>query len=194
MNNILTWHPPSSSGAFQRQLPDGRIFSDRITVKPTFSFQFVELEYVEQAAVYTVDKKPMTASQQAEVYNAIQAVQPPLEWFRALKMAEIMEAYHGAVAAISGNSLDVFEIASWGTQEAQARAVLANATAGAPMLDAMRAPRGKGETKEQLAAKIVAAADAYAAAYAPILGRKQAKLDALAAATTQAEIDAVKWA
>lgn len=191
--NILIWTAAEGKGPFQRRLPDGRIFSDLMTAKPVFSFPFVNLRYIEQANEYTIDGRKMTAAEQAEVYNTIQAVEPPLGWFKAMKQAEIMGAYQQAVAAIAGDTIDAYEIASWGTQEAQARAVLANAAASAPLLDSMRVARGKGETKEQLATKVVTAADAYAAAYAPVLGKKQAKLDALAAAATQAEVDAVVW-
>src|SRR5512139_265244 len=160
--NILIWSATEGRGPFQRQLPGGRIFSDLLTVKPTFSFSFVNLRYIEQANEYTIDGRKMTAAEQAEVYDAIQAVQIPLGWFKAMKQAEIMGAYQQAVTAIAGDSIDAFEIASWGTQEAQARKVLADAAAAAPIIDTLRVARGKGETKVDLSTKVVAAADAYA--------------------------------
>lgn len=191
--NILVWNSASGNGPFQRRLPDGRIFSDLLTTKPIFSFNFVELRYIEQANEYTIDGRKMTAAEQAEVYNTIQSVEPPLEWSRAQKYTEIMHAYDRDVVAILQRPADPFEMASWRKQEEEARTYLANATTPTPVIDGLRAARAKGEDQATLAGKIVARADAFAAAYSPILGKKQACLDALALATTQAEVDAIVW-
>lgn len=193
MINMLTWHPQSNSGAFQRVLPDGRIFSDTVTAPPTFSFSFNSLEYVEQAEVYKIDSRKMSAAEQAEVYAAIQAVEPPLAWHKAMKMSEIMAAYRDMVGDITGDVLDPYEMASWRKQEEQARAYLANSSAAVPMIDALRAGRAKGEDRATLAQKIVAAADAYEAVFSGVLGRKQGLIDVLAAAQTPAEVSAINW-
>ena len=190
--NIITWHAPSSSGAFQRLLPDGRLFSDRLTTKPVFSFSFGSMEYVEQADRFTIDNVPMTAAQRAEALAAINAVNPPVDWYRAAKAAELDQAYRATVAAIAG-WVDVAEMASWQKQEAEARAVLASPGNAAPFIEGLRGTRGKGESKVQLAQKIVDKADAFATAYAPVLGRRHARMDALDAAQTVEGINAIVW-
>lgn len=191
--NILVWNSPSGNGPFQRRLPDGRIFSDLLTTKPIFSFNFVDLRYIEQANEYTIDGRKMTAAEQAEVYNTIQSVEPPLEWSRAQKYTEIMQAYDRDVTAILQRPADPFEMASWRKQEEEARSYLANATAPTPVIDGLRGSRAKGEDRATLAQKIVVNADAFATAYSPVLGRKQARLDALAAAQSPAEVEAIVW-
>jgi hypothetical protein len=191
--NILIWTAAEGQGPFQRRLPDGRIFSDLMTAKPVFSFPFVNLRYIEQANEYTIDGRKMTAAEQAEVYNTIQAVEPPLEWLKSMKLAEIMGAYERDVAAILQRPADPFEMASWRKQEEEARAYLANAAAPTPVIDGLRAARAKGEDRATLAQKIVARADAFAASYSPTLGKKQAYLDAIDVATTHAAVDAIVW-
>jgi Xaa-Pro aminopeptidase len=189
--NMLTWW--GTEGAANRLLSDGSVYGTSLATKPAFTFSYSTLRYSDRASEYVVDGKPMTAAQQAEVLVAIQNIEPPLDWLRSMKQAEIMAAYQRAAAALVQEPIDAFEMASWGTQEAQARAVLANAAASAPMIESLRIARGKGETAVQLAQKVVFAAEAYAAAYTPILGKRQAAIAAIAAATTSAEIDAVTW-
>lgn len=189
--NMLTWW--GTSGAASRVLPSGDVYSTPLATKPAFSFAYSALRYSERGNDYFVDGKPMTADQQAEVRAVIQAIQPPLDWLRAQKYTEIMQAYERDVAAILQRPADPFEMASWRKQEEEARAYLANAAAATPVIDGLRAARAKGEDRATLAQKIVTRADAFASAYSPILGKKQACLDALDVATMQAAVDAIVW-
>ena len=77
--NILTWHSPSQDGAYQRETVDGT-FSDFITVKPTFSFEFTDMSYNDLVSTYTIDNVPMTDTQKAEVLTSIEQVEPPIPW------------------------------------------------------------------------------------------------------------------
>lgn len=61
---------------------------------------------------------------------------------------------------------------SWGKQEAEARAVLANASSATPLLSAIADARGIDLMV--LAGRVVAKADAFAAAAGAIIGRRQA--------------------
>jgi len=63
------------------------------------------------------------------------------------------------------------EVLTWDKQEAEARA------GGGPLIDALAAARGID--KQELIARIIAKADAYATAVGEILGRRQAEEDAL---------------
>ena len=63
--NILTWHAPSNNGAFQKVTEFG-IFSDLITVKPVFSFDFTSMSYNETNGDFNIDGTAMTDEQIAE--------------------------------------------------------------------------------------------------------------------------------
>ena len=85
MNRILTWHSPSNSGAVQVDTMYGYIFSDRIDLKPIFSFTFTDLYYNENDGRYTVDDTYMTEEQKAEISNALNLIEPPIEWVKQIK-------------------------------------------------------------------------------------------------------------
>jgi hypothetical protein len=106
------------------------------------------------------------------------------------KLADVTATYNASITALAGDT-DKFELASWAKQEAQARAYVADNTIATPVLSEMVIARGFGETVADLANKIIAAADAYATAYATILGTYQAKKKAISAATTVTEVQAL---
>ena len=85
MNRILTWHSPSNSGAVQVDTAYGHIFSDMIDLKPILSFSFTDLYYNENDGRYTVDDTYMTEEQKAEIVNALNLIEPPLEWVKWVK-------------------------------------------------------------------------------------------------------------
>ena len=68
--NIMTWHQPSNNGAFQKNTEYG-IFSDLLTVKPTFSFEYTSFNYIEQTNQFNIDGVDMTSEQKTEVLMAI---------------------------------------------------------------------------------------------------------------------------
>lgn len=65
------------------------------------------------------------------------------------------------------------EMDSWVKQEQEARAFVKTATAATPLLDSLLLSRNQGETKTDLASKIIAAADAYAVKAGEIVGKYQ---------------------
>lgn len=79
-----------------------------------------------------------------------------------------------AVTILTGNVPKV-ESDSWPKQEIEAR----DLTKQTLLIDQLIIDRGLGETREQLATKIIVNADAYAPAYAKALGTYQARLKAL---------------
>lgn len=187
MINILTWHAPSNNGAFQKSAELG-IFSDMLTVKPTFSFAFTSMNYVEQSNTFDIDGNPMTAAQKAEVLAKINATVAPLEWYRNVKQGQFSGAYQAAIKAMAGNT-DSAEMASWTKQEAEARAWVADNNTVTPLIDNLLIGRSiVGETKESLVNTIIAKADGYAQGYALVLGMYHAKQKQLEACTTVAEI------
>lgn len=88
------------------------------------------------------------------------------------------------------------EVQSWGKQEQEARALLADAMAATPLLSAIAAARGV--PLPLLAEKVVDKSDAYAAYTGALIGTRQALEDRLAAIDLTApdalaQIDAVQW-
>jgi hypothetical protein len=189
MTNILTWHTPSSNGAFQKTNELG-IFSDMLVVKPTFSFSFTSMNYIEQNGTFDIDGVQMTDAQKAEVLGAINSISAPLEWYRSVKQRQHSDAYQAAIKAIAGNT-DSAEMTSWAKQEAEARAYIADTKTLTPILAVLVTARGMNETVADLSAKIIAKADQYATAYASILGVYQAKQKQLEIAATVEQVIAI---
>jgi hypothetical protein len=71
------------------------------------------------------------------------------------------------------------EVASWTKQEAEARDFVKSSTSTTPLIDALVLSRGKGESRSDLAAKIIASADVYAVKSGEIIGKAQAKRKAV---------------
>ena len=84
---------------------------------------------------------------------------------------QALSEYESAIEAMIGKVPNT-ELSSWAKQETEAR----NLDKPTPMIDQLCISRGLGETREELAAKIIANADAYAVGYAQVLGEYQAKL------------------
>lgn len=190
--NILTWLDTLGNGAFQKPIDATSIFSDKIEVKPTFSFQFTNLQFIEQNNTYKIDGVEMTAEQKTEVTNYIDSVMPPFAWYVAQKEHLINGKHSEAVRDVIG-FVPNEELASWPKQEEQARALLVDSTVSTPMIDGLIFARGLGETREGFATLVVQNADAYASAYASILGNYQAKMKLLNAATSVTQVNAITW-
>lgn len=104
------------------------------------------------------------------------------------KSAEIAADFAAACDAIrAGYAPD--EIQSWPQQQAQAEAYAADNNAVVPLLTAMA--KARGVAVDVLASRIIANAATYSAAYGQALGIKQARQDALDAALTIAQIEAI---
>ncbi len=106
------------------------------------------------------------------------------------KIAEIDAAYNAAIAVISASYPET-ERNSWAKQEAEARAWTANNTAATPLLSAIATARGS--TLADIAARVITNADAYAVYAGGVIGKRQAKMISIAAATTLTELEAITW-
>ena len=81
------------------------------------------------------------------------------------------------------------ELTTFDKQESEARAYLAEATASTPLLSALAAARGI--ELADLVQRVIAKADAFAAASGTIIGRRQALEDRLDAAQTLEDVQAI---
>ena len=81
------------------------------------------------------------------------------------------------------------ETSTWTKQESEARAYQVNNAAPAPLITALATNRGIAIA--ELVTRIIAKADAYATAVGQLLGVQQKQEDAIAAATTLDELNAI---
>jgi len=145
---------------------------------------FVTTQYIDGTVEITewnlVDPEPTQAELDAAHFE--------LTKLRQLKL--INNTCDTALAAITAG-YPAGELASWDKQEAEARAYLADTNATVPFIATMATARGVDVA--DLANRIVTKADAFAGYSAGVIGTRQALEDALEAATTVAEVEAVVW-
>lgn len=118
---------------------------------------------------------------------------PTVTKLKELKRKEINRAFENSMLQIVG-SIPTDEVSSWGKQEAEARAYLANNTALTPLIDAMASARSV--PKAELVSRIIAKADLFAHVSGTFIGRRQGledDLDALPEDTTPEAIAAISW-
>lgn len=115
---------------------------------------------------------------------------PTLAESKTTKLAQIKAQYESAIKEMVGD-IDNTEMASWTKQEAEARAWMADNNAVTTIVDNLLIGRNMGESKAEIATKIITKADGYAVAYAQVLGMYHAKQKALEACTTVEEVIAL---
>lgn len=118
---------------------------------------------------------------------------PSIAALRTAQADLINAACESAIAAIRAGYPEG-EVLSWPKQEAEARAFVADANAPTPLLDALATARELN--KAELAARVIAKADAFAALSGQLIGRRQRlidQLDALGEDATAEQVAAVVW-
>lgn len=113
---------------------------------------------------------------------------PPLAAAQAAARARVV-AYADAITARVTARYPAVVVASWTAREAEARTILAGAADPTPILDGLAADWS--EPREQVAAAVVAKADAYRAILRAVERVYTATLVAIAAAPDVAALDAV---
>jgi len=116
---------------------------------------------------------------------------PTLDEVKVSKLNEVTTAFDSATKQIA----DVLphEMATWRTQEDEARAYVADNTVTTPMLSELIIARAMGETVADLAGKVIANADAYRTAYTPLLGKYQSLTNQVNLAATIDEVNLIAW-
>lgn len=112
---------------------------------------------------------------------------PSLADLKAAKKIEVNKECDLRMNALVA-SYPAQEVATFAKQETEARAFLANSAASTPLIDALAANRGV--PKAELAARIVAKADAFAAYAGRVIGYRQ-KLEDQIDAATEATLGAI---
>lgn len=115
---------------------------------------------------------------------------PTLNQVKTIKLAGLSAACSQRMDAIKAG-YPAEEVQSWDKQESEARAYTANSSAATPLLSALATARGI--TLADLASRVIAKADQFAAASGAIIGKRQHYEDQVMAATDAATVDAIVW-
>ncbi len=112
-----------------------------------------------------------------------------VEALRARKLHSARQRCDSAMTELE-NGYPQSEIKSWAKQEAEALAIMGQSGAPTPLLAAIAAERGIA--LDDLAARVLAKVGVFASAAGQIIGQRQAAEDAIMAATTAAELEAIE--
>jgi hypothetical protein len=118
---------------------------------------------------------------------------PSVDEMKMAALARINAAYQAAINVMSAD-YPAGEVGSWAKQEAEANAWLLNANAATPWLD--NAAAGRGMSRAELAARIIANAALFATAHGQLTGKRQKLRDQVAELgghATQEQLDAIQW-
>lgn len=107
---------------------------------------------------------------------------------KAIKLDEINAKCEDALRALHAGYPDG-ERATFDQQIGEAKAFLDNDKASCPMLTALS--KARGLSMGELARRVLAHAEAFSVAAGTIMGRRQGYADALHAATTEADVNAI---
>lgn len=116
--------------------------------------------------------------------------EPTLDDLKRRQRGQINNAYRESLRDILDDYPDV-ERESWGKQEAEARAMLADDTATTPYLDTLAAERET--TREDMAQRIVKKADAWAQLSASATGKRHRLMAQVEAAESADDLDSIEW-
>jgi hypothetical protein len=114
----------------------------------------------------------------------------PLADVKSAKLAQLSSECSMRMDAIKAG-YPAEEVQSWDKQESEARAYTVSSSAATPLLSALAAARGI--TLADLAARVIAKADQFAAASGAIIGKRQHYEDQVTAATDAATVEAIVW-
>lgn len=111
-----------------------------------------------------------------------------LDHAKTIKMQEINDGYERAIAALTPTYPDT-ERLTFDKQEAEARALAANADAETPLLTALAA--GRNMDKAELARRVIAKADTFAVSSGYLTGQRQRMEDLLDEAQSLVDVQGI---
>lgn len=138
-----------------------------------------EVPACDPAHVHLLGKVPYPAAEQAQLAAA-----------KLAKLQQVNAACDAAVFALTATYPQA-EIQSWPQQVKEVDAFVADSSTPVPLLAMIAAQRGL-EVNE-LVQRVLAKVSAYAQASGYLIGRRQALEDAIDAAASIAELEAVEW-
>ena len=116
------------------------------------------------------------------------------EWQLAITkekaIAQARQEYTKAIKTIKDASPSE-EVGTWSQQALEANAFVADSEATTPLLNSLVVSRSKGETKQELAEKIINHHKAYGSVVGEALGKMQSQIKAIDAATSLDDLDSL---
>ena len=139
---------------------------------------------------------PLSAEQEAWVkvgcsYDGENILQKTLEEHKQEKLDYVNFCFEQECSAVKGEYIPNDELLTWNLQEAEAKAFSANAQAATPLLSTLA--KARGLELGALCSKVLEKSTLYSQAVALLVGNRQALQDKIEAATTQKELDAIKY-
>ena len=117
---------------------------------------------------------------------------PPKELaVEKMKKAQELKQWAAQQTAVFTDEYTQAEIASWDLQESEAKAYQSDPQASVPFIEGMATQRGI--TVDDLANRIITNSAAYKTLGSEVFGKRQKYFDQIEAATTLAEVEAVKF-
>ena len=151
----------------------------------------VEITEAEHAAMLEGQSQGKRIVADENGYPTLQDPPPlTLDEAKVAKLAEINAACDAEIEAIKATYPDT-EVMSWGKQETEARALVLDATADTPLIDAIASARGLDRV--ELANRIIAHADQFATASGASLGKRQKLKDEINTANRVKQVMAIVW-
>jgi len=142
------------------------------------------LVHAQSPLPYHVAGTPTYALVNGEVIESRTDTPMPLADVKALKQSDIDAEVETSIQAMTAG-YPAAERESWAVQEAEAEAYTVNNAAPTPFLSGLATARGVPVAT--IVTKVIANASAFKAASSAFIGKRQARSDALKAATTFAE-------
>ena len=174
------FYSKSTGGFYTREIHGDNIPTDA-----------VEITEAEHAALLEGQAQGKRIVADENGYPVLQ--DPPaltLDEAKQVKLAEINAVCDAEIGAIKATYPDT-EVMSWDKQEREARALVLDATADTPLIDAIASARGIDRV--ELANRIIAHADQFATASGASLGKRQKLKDEINAANSVKQVVAIVW-
>ena len=105
---------------------------------------------------------------------------------------DLTVAFTSNVGALS-NKTTSHEMSSWSVQIEEAKAIKNNESVSTPLIETLVVTRNLGETKTQLAEKIISKYNTYNVEYGKLLGKYQSLCKQVESATKVEDIEKITW-
>ena len=105
---------------------------------------------------------------------------------------DLTVAFTSNVGALS-NKTTSHEMSSWSVQIEEAKAIKNNESVSTPLIETLVVTRNLGETKTQLAEKIISKYNTYNVEYGKLLGKYQSLCKQVENSTKVEDIEKITW-
>lgn len=192
--NVKTQELVSENAVFIEDV--GSYFLDKLTDEELKELGFArvvvdDLPEIDRAK-YEIKTGQKFNEEKNELHLFYESILKPLEELKALKLAEINQAYERALRDILGEEVPESEMLTWSEQERESKSYqLSKNEADAPMMSVLAKTRGL--SLDELCEKALKKAEAYRMASASLVGKRQALQDRIERAEDFTTLEAIIW-